>query len=79
MALNRVRLKTPPISGVDNKAGVWPAIGNDISAIFREVTPMIWFFASLLLLPLRLIFFGTKGILLHLLMAIGLGMYVLGR
>jgi len=38
---------------------------------------VIWFFASLLLLPVRLILGSTKGILLHLLMAIGLGMYVL--
>ncbi|MDI9420996.1 MAG: hypothetical protein QM451_02035 [Bacillota bacterium] len=40
---------------------------------------MLWFFASLLLLPVRLVIFGTKGILLHLLVALGLGMYVLGR
>jgi hypothetical protein len=46
---------------------------------FLEVTMMIWFFASLLLLPVRLILGSTKGILLHLLMAIGLGVYILGR
>lgn len=40
---------------------------------------MLWFFASLLLLPIRLIFGSTQGILLHLLLAIGLGVYVLGR
>ncbi len=45
----------------------------------REVTKMFWFFASLLLLPVRLILGSTQGILLHLLMAIGLGVYVLGR
>jgi hypothetical protein len=48
-------------------------------SLLLEVTAMLWFFASLLLLPVRLILGSTQGILLHLLMAIGLGIYVLGR
>lgn len=52
---------------------------KEVSFPILEVTVMIWFFASLLLLPVRLILGSTQGILLHLLLAIGLGIYVLGR
>jgi len=40
---------------------------------------MISFFVSLLLLPLRLILLGTKVLGLSLLIAMGLGIYVLMR
>ena len=40
---------------------------------------VISFFVNLLLLPLRLILLGTKALSLSLLIAVGLGIYVLMR